>query len=458
MRAHERALQLGAQRRRDVAGGEGAEAGGDAVVRHGVVGERLDHRLGCGRSRPRPRRRARPGRRGGRPRRRPRGTSGPVPTVTVSAALSVTGPATRRMLRSWIHRTAERLARRPSQEDNCLGCETSSIADRRWPSVQRPGRRPRPRRPRAPLPPRRAAARRVHRARPRPAPQLASTTCSRCCTVVATSPTTWRSAGSGSARRPTSSASAYQRQAPLARVARAAMRRLVDQCGRNAHFATLDGRDVIYLLEERAPGPADARHRRRRPPARPSHRQRARHAVRAARDAGAGALPRPRGLRAAQRRRPAVARGAAQRPRPDADRRLRPRGGHRHPRPVLGRGPRARPGRSAARRDRPDAAHRRRRPRARDRARGHGRASPRTTSRAASAPTPRTATPSPHAAPPGPPTGPRRPRAGRTSLDVLLIGGGWSDELAPELYGGFIAAAAAAPPRPHPDPAASCSS
>ncbi|WP_353508029.1 IclR family transcriptional regulator [Intrasporangium sp.] len=48
--------------------------------------------------------------------------------------------------------------------------------------------------------------------------------------------------------------SAYQRQAPLARVARAAIRRLADQCGRNAHFATLDGRDVIYLLEERAPG------------------------------------------------------------------------------------------------------------------------------------------------------------------------------------------------------------
>ncbi len=48
--------------------------------------------------------------------------------------------------------------------------------------------------------------------------------------------------------------SAYQRQAPLARVARATMRRLVDQVGRNAHFATLDGRDVIYLLEERAAG------------------------------------------------------------------------------------------------------------------------------------------------------------------------------------------------------------
>ncbi len=48
--------------------------------------------------------------------------------------------------------------------------------------------------------------------------------------------------------------SAYQRQAPLSRVARVAVRRFVDQVGRNAHFATLDGRDVIYLLEERAPG------------------------------------------------------------------------------------------------------------------------------------------------------------------------------------------------------------
>lgn len=48
--------------------------------------------------------------------------------------------------------------------------------------------------------------------------------------------------------------SAYQRQAPLSRVARTPVRRLVDATGRNAHFATLDGRDVIYLLEERAPG------------------------------------------------------------------------------------------------------------------------------------------------------------------------------------------------------------
>lgn len=48
--------------------------------------------------------------------------------------------------------------------------------------------------------------------------------------------------------------SAYQRQAPLARVARGPVRRLADQCGRSAHFATLEGRDVLYLLEERAPG------------------------------------------------------------------------------------------------------------------------------------------------------------------------------------------------------------
>lgn len=48
--------------------------------------------------------------------------------------------------------------------------------------------------------------------------------------------------------------SAYQRHAPLARLARVPIRRLVDQTRRSAHFATLDGRDVVYLLEERAPG------------------------------------------------------------------------------------------------------------------------------------------------------------------------------------------------------------
>ena len=35
-------------------------------------------------------------------------------------------------------------------------------------------------------------------------------------------------------------------------------------------------------------------------------------------------------------------------------------------------------------------------------------------------------------------------------MNVFLIGGGWSDELAPEIYGGFIEAAAAASPAPRP--------
>ena len=47
MRAHEAALQLGPQLGGDVPGGQGAEAGGDAVVRLHVVGQRLDHRAGA---------------------------------------------------------------------------------------------------------------------------------------------------------------------------------------------------------------------------------------------------------------------------------------------------------------------------------------------------------------------------------------------------------------------------
>ena len=48
--------------------------------------------------------------------------------------------------------------------------------------------------------------------------------------------------------------SAYSRQAPLARIARPLVRRLVDLTGENAHLAVLSGRDVLYVLEERAPG------------------------------------------------------------------------------------------------------------------------------------------------------------------------------------------------------------
>ncbi|WP_375432631.1 IclR family transcriptional regulator [uncultured Friedmanniella sp.] len=48
--------------------------------------------------------------------------------------------------------------------------------------------------------------------------------------------------------------SAYSRQAPLARIARPLVRRLVDRTGENAHLAVLSGRDVLYVVEERAPG------------------------------------------------------------------------------------------------------------------------------------------------------------------------------------------------------------
>ena len=48
--------------------------------------------------------------------------------------------------------------------------------------------------------------------------------------------------------------SAYQRQAPLQRIARPLLGRLVDTTTHNAHLAVLHGRDVLYVVEERAPG------------------------------------------------------------------------------------------------------------------------------------------------------------------------------------------------------------
>ena len=48
--------------------------------------------------------------------------------------------------------------------------------------------------------------------------------------------------------------SSYTRQTPLQRLARVPLTALVDRCGHNAHLAVLHGREVVYLLEERAPG------------------------------------------------------------------------------------------------------------------------------------------------------------------------------------------------------------
>jgi DNA-binding IclR family transcriptional regulator len=46
----------------------------------------------------------------------------------------------------------------------------------------------------------------------------------------------------------------YVRQAPLERLSRLPLARLVDRLGESAHLAVLHGRDVLYVIEERAPG------------------------------------------------------------------------------------------------------------------------------------------------------------------------------------------------------------
>jgi DNA-binding IclR family transcriptional regulator len=46
----------------------------------------------------------------------------------------------------------------------------------------------------------------------------------------------------------------FARQEPLARLARLPLARLVDQVGQSAHLVVLQGADVLYVIEERAPG------------------------------------------------------------------------------------------------------------------------------------------------------------------------------------------------------------
>jgi DNA-binding IclR family transcriptional regulator len=50
--------------------------------------------------------------------------------------------------------------------------------------------------------------------------------------------------------------SGSSRQEPLQRIARRPLADLVDRVGRTAHLAVLHGRDVLYVVEERAPGRA----------------------------------------------------------------------------------------------------------------------------------------------------------------------------------------------------------
>jgi DNA-binding IclR family transcriptional regulator len=48
--------------------------------------------------------------------------------------------------------------------------------------------------------------------------------------------------------------SGFARQEPLQRLARRQLAALVDEVGESAHLVVLHGRDVLYLVEERAPG------------------------------------------------------------------------------------------------------------------------------------------------------------------------------------------------------------
>jgi DNA-binding IclR family transcriptional regulator len=48
--------------------------------------------------------------------------------------------------------------------------------------------------------------------------------------------------------------SGYSRQAPLQRLARAPLATLVDRTRQSAHLVVLHGNDVLYVIEERAPG------------------------------------------------------------------------------------------------------------------------------------------------------------------------------------------------------------
>lgn len=48
--------------------------------------------------------------------------------------------------------------------------------------------------------------------------------------------------------------SGYARQEPLQRLARRPLASLVDRTGHSAHLAVLHGREVLYVLEDRAPG------------------------------------------------------------------------------------------------------------------------------------------------------------------------------------------------------------
>ena len=125
--------------------------------------------------------------------------------------------------------------------------------------------------------------------------------------------------------------SGYTRQEPLQRIARRLLADLADRTRQSAHLAVLHGRDVLYVVEERAPGPASARHRCRRTTPRPPDRERPGDPRRAARRPGARAVPGRRCLRRAARLRPAHPQPAAGPAHRHPAARVRDRGGRGDP-------------------------------------------------------------------------------------------------------------------------------
>ena len=131
----------------------------------------------------------------------------------------------------------------------------------------------------------------------------------------------------------------FARQEPLARLARMPLARLVDRVGQSAHLVVLHGADVLYVIEERAPG---------RPPLvtdvgvrLPAHLTASGRAILASLPAAqvTAALSGQGGVHVAHGRRAAVADRAASPARHDAPTRIRDRGRRGHRGLRVDRGP-----------------------------------------------------------------------------------------------------------------------
>ena len=166
--------------------------------------------------------------------------------------------------------------------------------------------------------------------------------------------------GAGDSASPAFELARRLRPAGAARAPRAsALAALVDRTGESAHLAVMTGRDVLYIVEERAP---------RRPALvtdvgvrLPAHLTATGRAMLAAlpREQVRALYPGCRGLRRSHRPRSAPARRTARSAARGARRRLRHRGRRGHARSALGRRRGARPRRLAGRGDRGHLAGRR---------------------------------------------------------------------------------------------------